>query len=250
MLDAVVSIATAAVGVAAIVWGAEQFAENLARASTRLGVSTFALALLLAGAEPEELATAVTATLRDAPAIAFGDVIGANVTICLVALGIGALVSTIPFGRRALLYGLLGVPVGGMAVAFAWDGRVGRLEGLLLVATYLAHVAAIWITEHQPPVLGETAELAEAAEEGATRGRRIGKELGVVLAGLAAMVTGATLLVDGIRNLVGAEADQTRISLTVVGFATGFELRRPRMVIGASWHLRSCRCWRGRQLRL
>jgi cation:H+ antiporter len=43
--------------VAAIVWGAETFAEHLAHASARLGVSTFALALLLAGAEPEELAT-------------------------------------------------------------------------------------------------------------------------------------------------------------------------------------------------
>jgi hypothetical protein len=35
----------------------------------------FALALSLAGAEPEALATAVTASLRDAPAITFGDVI-------------------------------------------------------------------------------------------------------------------------------------------------------------------------------
>jgi hypothetical protein len=35
-------------------------AEHLADASARLGVNTFALALLLAGAEPEELATAVT----------------------------------------------------------------------------------------------------------------------------------------------------------------------------------------------
>jgi len=43
------------------------------------------LALLLAGAEPEELATAVTASLRDTPAIAFGDVIGANIAIYLVA---------------------------------------------------------------------------------------------------------------------------------------------------------------------
>jgi cation:H+ antiporter len=54
------------VGVAGTVWGAETFAEHLARASARLGVSTLAraLALLLAGAEPEELATAVAATSR------------------------------------------------------------------------------------------------------------------------------------------------------------------------------------------
>jgi cation:H+ antiporter len=45
------------IGVALIVWGAEAFAEHLGAASVRLGVSAFALALLLAGAEPEELAT-------------------------------------------------------------------------------------------------------------------------------------------------------------------------------------------------
>lgn len=59
-------------GVVFIVWGAETFAEHLGAAAVRLRVSSFALALLLAGAEPEELATAVTASLRDAPAIAFG----------------------------------------------------------------------------------------------------------------------------------------------------------------------------------
>ena len=83
-------------GVALIVWGAERFAEHLAAASARLGVGTFALAVLLAGAEPEELATAVTAGLRGAPAIAFGDVIGANAAVCLVALAVGAWIAPLP----------------------------------------------------------------------------------------------------------------------------------------------------------
>lgn len=223
MPGTVVSVGLAVAGVAVIVWGAELFAENLARAAARLGVSTFALALLLAGAEPEELATSVAATLRGAPAIAFGDVVGANVTICLVALGVGALVAPLPFGRRVFRYGLLGLPVGVTAVAFAWDGRVVRLEGLVLVTAYVAYVAAIWHAERQPPALGGTGELEEAAQATA-RQRRVGRELGVVAAGLAAMVIGATLLVDGVRNLVDAETAQTRFSLIVVGFATGFEL--------------------------
>lgn len=86
-----------AAGVALIVWGAEAFAEHLGRASVRLGVSSFALALLLAGAEPEELATAVAGSLRGSPGIALGDVVGANVAICLVALCVGAWVTPLPF---------------------------------------------------------------------------------------------------------------------------------------------------------
>ena len=48
------SLAAVIGGVALIVWGAETFAKHLAVASARLGATTFALAVLLAGAEPEE----------------------------------------------------------------------------------------------------------------------------------------------------------------------------------------------------
>ncbi|MEJ7721849.1 MAG: hypothetical protein WKF58_16115 [Ilumatobacteraceae bacterium] len=207
-------------GVAVIVWGAETFAEHLASAAARLGVTSFALALLLAGAEPEELATAVAATLRDSPGIAFGDVIGANAAICLVALGVGAVIAPLPFGPRVRRYALFGLPVGAVAVASVWDGRVGRAEGAMLVGLYIAYVAAIWIAERRPPALGETAELEEAHEPS----RRVGRELLLVLAGLAAMVGGASLLVEGVRGLAQADDTQARLSLTVVGFATAFEL--------------------------
>src|ERR1700736_4414075 len=97
-------------GAGAIVWGAEAFAEHLAPAAVALRVSTFALALLLAGAEPEELATGVAASLRHVPGVALGDVMGANVAMCLVALGVGAIIP-LPFGRRVRRYGLAGLPL-------------------------------------------------------------------------------------------------------------------------------------------
>jgi cation:H+ antiporter len=212
-----------AVGVACIVWGAETFAEHLSVAAVRLEVSSFALAILLAGAEPEELATTVTASLRHAPGIAFGDVIGANIAMCLVALGVGAILSPLPFGSSVLRYGVLGLPLAGIAAAFAWEGNVTRLEGLLLVGLYAAYIAAIWLAERRPPVLGETAELTEA-KESTTRQRRVGRELALVVAGVAAMAGGAVLLVDGVRRLSHVESTQTRLGLILVGFATAFEL--------------------------
>lgn len=214
----------AGLGVGLIVWGAETFAEHLAVASTRLGVSAFALAVLLAGAEPEELATAVTASLRDAPAIALGDVIGANVAICLVALGVGAVLAPLPFDRRVRRYALAGLPAGVIAAWFAWDGVVSRVEGAVLVAAYVVFVATIWIIERQPPALGETGELAEAAEASATHQSRVGRELLLVIAGVLAMAVGALALVEGIRRVSDVESTQTRLGLIVVGFATAFEL--------------------------
>jgi cation:H+ antiporter len=86
-------------------------------------------------------------------------------------------------------------------------------------------VATIWIIEREPPALGETAELEEARAHGdvASR-RRVGRELILVLAGVAAMAGGATALVEGVRRLSDVEATQARLGLVIVGFATAFEL--------------------------
>jgi cation:H+ antiporter len=225
----VVWIGVIIVGVAAIVWGAETFAQHLGAAAVRLRVSSFALALLLAGAEPEELATTIAATLRGAPAIAFGDVIGANIAICLVALGVGAIVAPLPFGKRVMRYALFGLPIGVAAVGFIWDGQVSRLEGAILLVLYGLYIGIIWVVERQPPAMGETGALDDAAEALAQGGidqrkSRVGRELGLVAAGLVAMAFGSVLLVEAVRQITHVEETQTTLALTIVGFATAFEL--------------------------
>lgn len=215
------------VGVAMIVWGAETFAEHLSKAAARLGVGVFALALLLAGAEPEELATVMAASARGAPGIAFGDIIGSNVAMCLVAVGVGAVMVPLRFSKRIFIYALAAVPVSVFSVGLIWDGQLSRAEGGLLVALYIAYVGAIWFFERAPPVLGEVEELAEAEQDLSAepvRERRVGKELLLVVAGLAAMAVGALLLVEAVRQITNVEETQAKLGLTLVGFATAFEL--------------------------
>ncbi len=209
-----------AAGTAAIVWGAERFAEHLADASKRLGLTAFALAVLLAGAEPEELATVVTASSRDVDGVAFGDVIGANAVIVTVALGVGAWMVTVPFGRTVRRYAIGGLAAGVLATGMMWDGEVGRLEGIVLVAAYAGFVAAIWVGERRPPVLGEVGDMDEAIDEGS----RVGLDLVWVVTGLVTLTAGSIVLVEGVRQITAIEGTQTRLGLTVVGFATAFEL--------------------------
>jgi cation:H+ antiporter len=213
-------LAAMVAGTAAIVWGAERFAEHLADASKRLGVTAFALAILLAGAEPEELATVVTASVRDVGGVAFGDVIGANAVIVTVALGVGAWVTTIPFGRDIQRYAIGGLLTGIVATVLVWDGALGRPEGALLVSLYGVFVGVIWWKERRPPALGEAGELDEEVDAGG----RVGSDLVWVLAGLLALTIGSIVLVEGVRQITGIEETQTRLGLTVVGFATAFEL--------------------------
>ncbi|WP_017302377.1 sodium:calcium antiporter [Nodosilinea nodulosa] len=216
-------------GIALIIWGAETFAEHLGAAAVRLRVSAFALALLLAGAEPEELATGVTASLRGVPAIAVGDVIGANIAICLVALGVGAWVAPLPFGRRVMRYALFGLPIGILASGFVWNGQVSRVEGIVLVGCYALYVGGIWWAERRPPSLGETGELEEAAEafqneQASGLYSWVGQDLLLMAAGLGAIIIGSIVLVEAVRQISQVEATQTKLALTLVGFATSVEL--------------------------
>lgn len=209
-------------GVGLVVAGAELFAAHLSRAAARLGASTFALGILLAGAEPEELATVVFASARDAPGIAFGDVVGANIALSLVAVGVAAVVTRVRFDRRLYVYSLAGVPLGALAVALAWDGHAGRTEGALLVALYAAYVAAVWWFDRGVPALGEAGELAEARAD--VQQGRVGHELFLAIVGVALLAAGSVLIVETVRELADIEATEVRLGVTLVGFATAFEL--------------------------
>jgi cation:H+ antiporter len=59
-----VGLGLLAVSAVMLVAGAELFAENAAAAARRLRISVFAVAFLLAGAEPEEMITAAIASGR------------------------------------------------------------------------------------------------------------------------------------------------------------------------------------------
>ena len=100
----VVGLGLLAVSAVMLIAGAELFTENAADAARRLGITVFAAAFLLAGAEPEEMITAVIASGRHRPELAAGDAIGANLTMLTLVLGVAALARPLPFGGRVRGY--------------------------------------------------------------------------------------------------------------------------------------------------
>ncbi|MQA83253.1 MAG: hypothetical protein GEV03_01135 [Streptosporangiales bacterium] len=134
-----------------LVAGAELFVENAAGAARRLRVTVLAVGLLLAGAEPEELITAVMAAAQERPGLAAGDAIGANLTILTLVLGLAALARPLPFGRRVRSYAALSAAAGALAAAVLAGGQVSRLEGAGLLLAYVALVALVWWREREAP---------------------------------------------------------------------------------------------------
>lgn len=208
---------------AGMLWlGAELFVEHAAAAGWRLGVTGLAVGLLLAGAEPEELITAVIAATRESGGIAAGDAIGANITMLTAVLGLAALIRPIPVAGRVRRY-LLGAALLGGVAALLLPGGVDRTQGLILVALYAAAAATVWILERRPPAIGELAELEEQPLSESNQPGWIGLLLAV--GGITIMATGGWLAVLGAERLVTAlgVADSV-VGLSVVAAATSAEL--------------------------
>jgi len=216
-----------------LVGGAELFVENAAGAARRLGVTVLAVGILLAGAEPEELLTAVIAALRDRPGLAVGDALGANVTMLTACLGLAALIRPLGVGHRVRQYALMSAVAAGLAVLALLDGRVSRVEGGLLVTAYVGLVALVWWREREPPALGELAELDDA--EGDDEPRRPAAALLLALAGVALMVVGGDLAVRGAERVVASLGrTDSAVGLTVLALATTAELFA--LVLSAARH--------------
>lgn len=214
-------LAAAAVLLAA---GAELFAEHAAAAGRRLGVTALAIGLVLAGAEPEELVTAVVASLRHRPGIAVGDALGANVTMLTLVLGLAAVARPLPVGPRVRRYALGASVAGALAALALAGGRVSRAEGALLLGLYVVVVAVVWVTERRPPAVGEAAELLDAGD-GLSEGAGLGRGLALALAGVAVMAAGGRVAVAGAeRAVTDFGLGDSAVGLTLVALATTAEL--------------------------
>jgi cation:H+ antiporter len=228
-----------ALGAVMLVGGAELFAENVASAARRVGLTALALGVLLAGAEPEEALTAGIASGRGHPQLAVGDALGANFVILTLALGLAAVFTALPVSRRVRQYAGGAALAGVVALGVLADGSVGRVEGTVLVVVYALAVCWVWWRERTPPTIGEMAE-----SELADRDRGGGEDdpeppsrfaLVLTLSGVVLMVLGGWLAVTGAERVVtGLGLDDTGVGLTLLALATSAEMLA--LVVAAARH--------------
>lgn len=219
-----------AVGGEFLVRGAVQLAE-------RLGVSPLVIGLTLVGfgTSTPELVASVQASLAGAPGIAVGNIVGSNIANILLILGVSALISPIAVGSRALSRD--GAVVLGTAVMFAAMGfmmELGRLSGLVFLGMLIGYIVYAWRQE-SVGADGHTAafEKAEAFEAinpgmhqggaaapGAGRGKLL-LSVAMALGGIAVVVLGGRLLVDGAIELAQTLGiAESVIGLTIVAVGT------------------------------
>src|SRR6516165_481386 len=227
-----VGLGLLAVAAVMLIAGAELFTENAAATARRLQITLFAAAFLLAGAEPEEMITAVIASVRHRPELAAGDAIGANLTMLTLVLGVAALARPVPYGGRVRTYSVWSALAGGLAALAVAGGVIVRWQvGLLLVAC-VAGVALLWWREREKPAIGEAAEGEEEEEEEEEeeiekegRSRPAALALMSAIAGIALMAAGGWAAVGGAEQVVRAAGlSDSAVGLTLLALATTAEL--------------------------
>jgi cation:H+ antiporter len=144
-------------GFAGVVFGADLLVGASIELARRWGASetVIGLTLVAVGTSLPELATSIMAGLRGRPEIALGNVVGSNIFNALGIVGATALVKPLavpPEIARFDAWVMTGTAVLVVAsIAVGW--RLGRREGLLLLALYAGYLGVI-LSPAARPFLG------------------------------------------------------------------------------------------------
>lgn len=209
-----------AAGLVLLYVGAEGLVRGSASLAGRLGLTPLVIGLTVVafGTSMPELAVSVEATLNGRSDIALGNVVGSNIGNIGLILAVAALIAPLKVQAKVLRVDTpLMMAVSALLLVMVLDGRLGRLEGTVLVTGVLLYVAfSLWSARRESANVH--AEFAEGvpAPSGSTL-----RDVIFVVVGLAVLVFGARMLVQGAVTLAEAAGlSDAVIGLTIVAIGT------------------------------
>lgn len=209
-------------GLILLFMGGESLVRGSVSIARKLNISELLIGLTLVGfgTSVPELVTSLRAIEQGAVGISVGNVVGSNIANILLVLGVAAVIHPILTNPRALARdSIIMVLVTILLCALIWFDMFSRPAGIVLMAGLISYIAISLLIDQNR----HDAAAIMHAEEGETVEADYGFLLGtiLVLAGLAGVIFGANLLVDGgvsIARTFGIS--ETVIGLTIVAVGT------------------------------
>ena len=198
-------------------------AEYLVTGSSRLAIS-FGIRPLVVGLTVVALATSMPefmvsllATVSGASSMAAGNIIGSNIANIGLILGTAAVITPITVARSTLVREVPIMVAASLAVyVVALDGEIGFANGMLLFLGLLVFLLYCVLTARDLS-LPSGGAVAGAVQQAAT-GR--GRNMALVLVGMAGLGLGAELMVRGavmVATLLGVSEAVIGLSIVAVG---------------------------------
>ena len=208
-----------AVALYVLIRGSSLFIEGAKQMGASLGMSKFAIGVLIVGfgTSLPELASSVAAALSGATEIAIANAVGSNITNIFLVVGFLALLGGPIAIKRDLIKTEL--PIFFIATALflvvVFDGVVDRIEALLLIGTFGAYIWYLFGEAHKEHEIELTAE-----------GRRPYLQFRSVVfiaLGIIAVLIGAKFTVDNVVTIATILSVPLGL-VTIAGIALGTSL--------------------------
>ncbi len=210
------SIISFIVGIVLVILGADWLTKGASGIARRFGVSELVIGLTIValGTSLPELVISVSSAIKGSSGIALGNVIGSNIFNGLLILGVTALITPIRFNSRMLTreipFNLLASVVlilvsGSMLVGDGTGEYITRYSGLLLLCFLAVFVRYTFSIPNDDD------------DEALEKPMSIGKVLLFILLGLAGLIFGGNIFVNGATELARvAGLSEAVIGITVV----------------------------------
>ena len=203
------------VGFVLLVKGADYFVEGSSSVAKLLRVPSIVIGLTIVafGTSAPELAVSITAAITGNNEIAVGNVIGSNIFNLLVVVGACGVIAPMAIEKK-ILNGdfLLSIVISAvLAVMLLIDSRVGRIEGIILLALFV-----YFLLKTVRSALANRVSAAEAFESLSPF-----RSIVYILGGITAIVLGGDFVVDSASEIAASFGlSQTLIGLTIVAMGT------------------------------
>ncbi|ALG60019.1 MULTISPECIES: calcium/sodium antiporter [Citromicrobium] len=232
-------------GLVLLVVGGELLVRGAVAIAGKLGVSPLMIGLTIVGmgTSMPELAASVQAALAGSPGIALGNIVGSNIANSMLILGVAALLAPIAVARGTLWRdGGVGVLAAVALLALGLTTGLGRVAGLTLIVLMVGYLVLAYRQEKRAAAHSAAFDKAAALENidpalGTQTQRQSGwaVSLAFLIAGLACIVGGGTLLVNAAVTIAREFGmSETLVGLTIVAVGTSL----PELVTSAVAALR------------
>lgn len=203
------------VGIVLVIFGADWLTKGASALARRFNISELVIGLTIVaiGTSLPELVISTGAAIKGSSGVALGNIIGSNIFNGLLILGVAALIAPIRFNRkmlsRELPFNLLASVVlllvsGSMLEGGAPGEMITRYGGLLLLCFFAVF-------------LRYTFSIEGDGNESAEKPMTMKKVLLLLVCGLAALIFGGNLFVDGATEVARALGlSEAVIGITIV----------------------------------
>lgn len=201
---------------------AELLVRGAVSLAQRLGVAPLVIGMTVVawGTTAPELVVSLDAALLGSPGISVGNVVGSNIANILLILGVGAMIAPMACDRGQINRDALAMLLA--SGLFAVIVSVGRLEfwqGTIMIVLLVGFTLTSYRMARRRHAAAEAAEAT--VEEFGGAPKSLGSSLLILVLGIAGVVIGADLLVEGAVGLARQfGVSEAAIGLTLVALGT------------------------------